>query len=133
MGRKGNASRERERLAAREQADLLKRALDAIRVTVASAPEQLDYRQLRLVRVRAQLDRIDGMIEKENNPQHLAQLATASDKLAEQERLLAGRAAPKAEEARKPRVTASGQRDLVIEERAESRPTAPQPGAPHTM
>lgn len=113
MQKRGVAALKAERQAAREQADLLKRALDAIRVTVVNVPEQLDYRTLRLARVRAHLDRIDSMIERETDPQRLSQLAQACDKLAEQERLLAGRPAPKAEESKRGQVR-QGQRNSEV-------------------
>lgn len=100
-GARGRAAQLRERIEAKEQADLLKQALAAIRSTVAAKPEQLDYRQLRLVRVREHLDRLDDMFILEKDPQRLSQLAQAMDKLSEQERLLAGRPAPKAEESRR--------------------------------
>jgi len=48
----------------------------------------------RLMRVRAQLDRIDEMILTETDGKVLQALATATAKLAEQERILGGRPLP---------------------------------------
>jgi hypothetical protein len=56
----------------------------------------------RLARVRKQLDRIDGMIEKETDPMKLDRLASAIARLAEQERLLAGRPMPGSFRPKKP-------------------------------
>jgi hypothetical protein len=52
------------------------------------------YVALRLVRVRAQLDRIDRMIQEEKDPQKLDRLAAASMRLSDQEFALAGRPKP---------------------------------------
>jgi hypothetical protein len=52
------------------------------------------YVALRLVRVRAQLDRIDSMIQQEKDPQKLDRLAAASARLSDQEFALAGRPKP---------------------------------------
>jgi hypothetical protein len=49
-----------------------------------------------------QLDRIDGMIEKETDPMKLDRLASAQARLAEQERLLAGRPMPGSFRPKKP-------------------------------
>jgi len=61
-----------------------------------ATPESEDSKFIlsRLVRVRKQLDRIDSMIEKEKDPMKLDRLASAQARLAEQERLLAGRPMP---------------------------------------
>jgi hypothetical protein len=56
----------------------------------------------RLARVRMQLDRLDGMIEKETDPMKLDRLASAIARLAEQERLLAGRPMPGSYRPKKP-------------------------------
>ena len=48
----------------------------------------------RLARVRGQLDKLDGMIEHELDPQKLDRLASAQMRLAEQERILDGRPLP---------------------------------------
>jgi len=85
------ANRERARNLDQTLADL------AAKVT-ALAPlpaEQLSgYVEKRLVRVRRQLDRIDEMLMEESDPQKLDRLAAASMRLAEQERILAGRPLP---------------------------------------
>jgi hypothetical protein len=52
------------------------------------------YVAQRLARVRAQLDRIDGMLLLELDPQRLDRLAAAAARLSEVERTLAGRPAP---------------------------------------
>jgi hypothetical protein len=56
----------------------------------------------RLARVRNQLDRLDGMIEKEIDPMKLDRLASAQARLSEQERLLAGRPGPGSFRPKKP-------------------------------
>jgi hypothetical protein len=56
----------------------------------------------RLARVRKQLDRIDGMIEKETDPMKLDRLASAQARLSEQERILAGRPMPGSLRPKKP-------------------------------
>ena len=66
-----------------------------------------EYRASRLARVRTQLDLIDQLIRCEclkaaMDPSKLDRLASAQSKLSEQERLLAGRPAPKPADA-KPR------------------------------
>jgi hypothetical protein len=48
----------------------------------------------RLVRVRKQLNRLDNLMETETDPQKLDRLASAQARLAEQERLMAGRPLP---------------------------------------
>jgi hypothetical protein len=48
----------------------------------------------RLQRVREQLERLDDMISEETDPQKLDKLASAQSRMAEQERLLAGRPLP---------------------------------------
>ena len=52
------------------------------------------YAKERLSRVRAQLDRIDRMIQSETDPQKLDRLAAASMRLSDQEFALAGRPKP---------------------------------------
>ncbi len=56
-------------------------------------PDEI-YRLKRLDRVRRQMAMIDRLIESETMPDALSKLATASAKLADQERLLAGRPTP---------------------------------------
>jgi len=53
-----------------------------------------DYTAKRLFRVRKQLDRLDEMMAEEDDPQRIDKLASAQARLAEQERLLAGRPLP---------------------------------------
>ena len=53
-----------------------------------------DYLQVRIARIRAQLDRFDEMLLTETDPQKAQWLATVTAKLAEQERILAGRPSP---------------------------------------
>ena len=48
----------------------------------------------RLSRVRDQLDRIDDLAADETDPKRLKELADATTRLAEQERILAGRPLP---------------------------------------
>lgn len=52
------------------------------------------YRVKRLKIVRAQIQHVDQLLEGSIDAQQISQLATASAKLAEQERLLAGRPTP---------------------------------------
>jgi len=57
-------------------------------------PPNPSYQQIRLARVRSQLDKLDAWILSEKDPQKLDRLASAQAKLAEQERQLAGRPMP---------------------------------------
>lgn len=52
------------------------------------------YIEQRLLRVRKQLNKIDGMIEEELDPAKLDRLASAQARLSEQERQLANRPLP---------------------------------------
>lgn len=52
------------------------------------------YLQARLIRVRKQLNKIDGLIESEEDPSKLDRLASAQARLSEQERQLSGRPLP---------------------------------------
>lgn len=84
-------SRRRNRAARIEQAARERQALeDLARITVPND----EYVQKRLARVRAQLDKIDAQLLNEHDPQRVERLAAASSRLAEQERVLAGRPAP---------------------------------------
>jgi hypothetical protein len=58
---------------------------------------------LRLMRVRKQLDRIDEMMANEDEPQALDRLASAYAKLSEQERILDGRPLPGSHRPTKPK------------------------------
>jgi hypothetical protein len=58
------------------------------------APAAPEYVAKRLDRVRAQLSKIDTMLEEEIDPAKLDRLAACQARLAEQERLLAGRPLP---------------------------------------
>jgi hypothetical protein len=75
---------------------LRKQRMDAICNTVKTLVDDpsTDYQKVRLARVRAQLARVDEMIDEETDPKLLNQLAQAQDRLAEQERKLAGRPLP---------------------------------------
>lgn len=53
-----------------------------------------DYQQERLARVRKQLNKLDRMIEEEEDPQKLDRLASAQSRLAKQEQELSGRPLP---------------------------------------
>lgn len=72
-----------------EENDKLKVAL-----AEATAQDQDIYRTKRLVRVRKQLDLVDGMIEAEQDPAKLDRLASAQSRLSEQERQLSNRSMP---------------------------------------
>ena len=52
------------------------------------------YFERRLARVRVQLDRLDEMMLREENPQAIDRLAAAAARLAEQERIMDGRPLP---------------------------------------
>jgi hypothetical protein len=52
------------------------------------------FQELRLVRVRKQLERIDGLIEVESDPAKLDRLASCAIRLNEQERQLSNRSLP---------------------------------------
>lgn len=58
-------------------------------------PEVPDgFHEKRILRVRAQLDRLDAMLLTEDDPQRIDRLASAQLRLSEQERVLAGRPLP---------------------------------------
>lgn len=85
---KAHEARRRQR-AARTTAGIL--------ATVQPLPDDAapdGYLRARLACVRAQLERVDAMLLTESDPQRLDRLAAASSRLAEQERVLAGRPAP---------------------------------------
>lgn len=65
--------------------------LKADKAKVANCPS---FTELRLMRVRKQLDRLDDMMFKEKDPQKLDRLASAQARLSEQERILDGRPLP---------------------------------------
>lgn len=64
------------------------------RIPVDLPPDLPEYQKKRLMRVREQLDRIDDLLLSEDDPAKLDRLAAASMRLAEQERILAGRPLP---------------------------------------
>jgi hypothetical protein len=80
----------------RIQADKLLRDLleNVVVVSPIKQDEHSAYLQTRLSRVRRMLDRIDECIESESDPMRLDKLTSAQSKLAEQERVLAGRPLP---------------------------------------
>ncbi len=91
-----NAANARE-MAARSVA--LRRAAREERAAKAAllaeeAENSADYPAMRLTRVRKQLNRIDELLLSEDDPAKLDRLAAASMRLAEQERILAGRPLP---------------------------------------
>jgi hypothetical protein len=53
-----------------------------------------DYQQLRLMRVRMQLDRLDAWLLKETDPAKCDRIAAAQARVYEQERQLSGRSLP---------------------------------------
>ncbi len=62
---------------------------------VADIPlDSEEFRMRRLNRVRAQLERVDRMIERETDPSRLDRLASAVARLNEQERQLSNRSMP---------------------------------------
>lgn len=98
-------------MAARSHDSRRKRAeaRQAARELAASIPQTTSQQDAsdefitkRLARVRKQLDRLDGMIEKEIDPMKLDRLASAQARLSEQERILAGRPMPGSFRPKKP-------------------------------
>jgi hypothetical protein len=53
-----------------------------------------DHTEVRLIRVRAMLDKLDSMLSEETDPQKIDRLASAQMRLAEQERILDNRPLP---------------------------------------
>jgi hypothetical protein len=87
----------RSHTARRERAEARENALNLAPRVSQTSSHQYDNDEFiakRLARVRKQLDRLDGMIEKETDPMKLDRLASAQARLAEQERILAGRPMP---------------------------------------
>lgn len=64
-----------------------------VALVTALSPDDA-YRLSRLACVRAHLDRLDKMLQTEKDPRDLDRLASATARLSEQERLLAGRPLP---------------------------------------
>lgn len=56
--------------------------------------ESDEYQRVRLARLRAQLDRVDGMLACEKDTRKLRDLAAVAKDLEEQERRLSGRSLP---------------------------------------
>jgi hypothetical protein len=82
-------------LAARKAAETERTASRASVSLPAAAPAGTDpFIVARLARVRQQLSRLDAMLEKETDPQKLDRLASPQFRLADQERILAGRPLP---------------------------------------
>lgn len=82
------------RLNAQRLKAIAKAALDNPQ-TAAQPPAQVDdYSARRIMRVREQLNRIDDMLLREEDPQKIDRLASAQLRLSEQERILAGRPLP---------------------------------------
>ena len=87
------------RRANRERRQNLEETLAALTAKVSAlaplpAEELSGYAQNRLARVRKQLDRIDALMLTETDPGKLDRLASAQNRLSEQERILAGRPLP---------------------------------------
>jgi hypothetical protein len=71
------------------------RSLQAVALAATvSANAEDGYLAHRLQRVRLQIDRLDDLIDASSDPGEIDRLAAASTRLAEQERLLDGRALP---------------------------------------
>jgi hypothetical protein len=105
MAAKGNAVRQEKRKREKERLELIDQLLaryaeDAARPSAETGEQATsEYVRKRLVRVRRCLDLIDARVEEEAvkrnaDGQRLSWLSTAADKLAEQERKLAGRPEP---------------------------------------
>ena len=89
------SSNAREMAARSQEARRQRRLAEAERLAAAQEQAGLpDYVAKRLARVRVQLDRIDGMMMTEMDPQKLDRLASAQARLSEQERILDGRPMP---------------------------------------
>ena len=82
-------------------------------VAQAILPEDADkYPACRIGRVRMQLDRFDAMLLVELDPQKIDRLASATAKLAEQERILRGCPLPGSH---RPKATGTAKRGQVAE------------------
>ena len=77
-----------------EQAAQLKPAQDPFAPTVSSTVAALDFAERRLMRVREQLEKLDDIAKNEKDTKRLKELADATTRLSEQERILAGRPLP---------------------------------------
>jgi hypothetical protein len=88
-----------------------------------------DFAGRRLKRVRDQLDRLDGIAAEETDPKRIKELADATTRLSEQERVLAGRPLPGSR-----RPAAEGKRGYRPESAGPMVPVAPSapavPAAP---
>jgi hypothetical protein len=102
-------------IAARKAAEAQRIAnLAATPVPVTLPADGDPYVLARLTRVRAQLDRLDDMISREKDPHFIDRLASAQQRLSEQERILAGRPLPGSQRPRTPaRQPAGGPVDPV--------------------
>lgn len=82
------AARKRYEMDAQRNAEL-----EAARQASALAPEA-GYLNRRLLRVREQIERVSGLLDKENDPQKLDRLAAALERLSDLERTLDNRPLP---------------------------------------
>lgn len=97
---KGRDALRQKRLTVKQQAETLRQALLIVRQSAATLI--FDYRTLRLSRIREALDNCDKQLAEcilKGQSDEVVQWSTAMGKIAEQERLLAGRGAPKTEAA----------------------------------
>jgi hypothetical protein len=85
------------------------------------------YVSQRLSRVRLQLARLDDLIEAESDPHKLDRLASAQARLAEQERIMAGRPLPSS---MRPRATDNRPERRRLEPDDDGTPPVPASSAP---
>lgn len=82
------------RRARAEQAAQLKPTQNPFDPTVSEVKQALDFADRRLLRVREQLEKLDALAAGEKDTKRLKELADATTRLSEQERILAGRPLP---------------------------------------
>lgn len=91
------------------------------------------YVNARLARVRLQLARLDDLLDSESDPQKIDRLASASARLAEQERQLANRPLPGSRKPAAERPTAPSRWDWLSNPVPVLEPVVPNHGPPEPL
>lgn len=90
MAARSHAARKKRTI----ERDAAQNLAEPVSQTIADQPKPDEFIARRLARVRKQLRRIDDLLDTETDPAKLDKLASASSRLAEQERVLSDRPLP---------------------------------------